>query len=276
MKQLTELRDLQRVQTKILKDLVDFCDVNNLKVYLLGGTMIGAIRHKGFIPWDDDIDVSMPRPDYEKLIELSKDGISEDCYLIAPELDKSFRGYIPQVAYRNSKSKSGQYRDDEDLKISISLFVYNGVPRTAFSRWIYYKYMYLLRAAHSLCRANFNNVNTRMAKIVGPILQPFFSSNKTIKYCNKILKLETMFSYNNTELVAPNSDDRGYKELVTREEYEKPFKVEFEGLRCYVPSNYDEHLRKYYGDYMQLPPERERTPKHSFEAWVEDDSLEDR
>ena len=73
-KRKMELQELQQIEFEILKSFRDFCDKNGLRYYLCGGTLIGAIRHKGFIPWDDDIDVMMPRPDYMKFIELNKAG----------------------------------------------------------------------------------------------------------------------------------------------------------------------------------------------------------
>ncbi|WP_204162774.1 LicD family protein [Sporofaciens musculi] len=271
MRKVTELRELQLIETNIFKEFLMFCKKHSLKVNVLGGTLIGAVRHKGFIPWDDDIDVSMSRPDYEKLVRLQKKGeaISEHCYLMAAETDDSFNGYIPQVVYRESRMLSGQYREKEELKIGISIFVYDGTPRSSLIRKIYFKKMFLLRSMHALCRADFEHVNTGMAKKIGPIIQPFFKSKNTKKYRNKVLKAAKKYPYMDSKFVAPNADTAAYKEVVKKSVYEQSKELEFEGFQCFAASNYIEHLKKYYGDYMQFPPEEVRVAKHSFDAWIE-------
>ena len=85
MKKIEMLRDLQRVSTYIYNDLNSFCVKNVLKVYLFGGSLIGAVRHGGYIPWDDDIDVAMSRPDYQKMLTLTNNGwISDKCRIVDP------------------------------------------------------------------------------------------------------------------------------------------------------------------------------------------------
>lgn len=277
MHKIENLRELQLVETKILKEFIQFCEKYNLRTYMIGGSLIGAVRHKGFIPWDDDIDVSMPRPDYDKLIALHKRGIriSNDCYLLSAETDGRFNGYIPQVVCRKSKMLSGQYREKEELKIGLSIFVYDGLPKHEFGRKLYFKKMYILRSMHALCRANFQNVNTKIAKKVGPLLQPLFKSGNTKRYRNKVLLNAKRYVYQESVYVAPNADASASKELVKRERYERAIELEFEGIKCYAASNYEEHLRKYYGDYMQLPPVEERKAKHGFDAWIEEGFITD-
>lgn len=273
MRKITDLRELQLIQIKVLKEFTEFCRLHKLRVYMIGGSLIGAVRHKGFIPWDDDIDVSMPRTDYNTLVELHRNGIkvSENCCLLSAEVDNNFNGYIPQVVYRNSKMISRQYRENEELKIGLSIFVYDGVPSGWIAQNIYYKKMYLLRSLYALCRADFNYVNTKIAKKIGPLLQPFFKVKNTKKYRDKILKYAQKYDYCDSEYVAPNVDTDAKKELVMRSIYNKFVELEFEGFNCYAASNYIDHLTKYYGDYMELPPIEARNAKHSFEAWIEED-----
>lgn len=269
MKKIKSLRELQEVTVYIYRDLLDFCEKNDLKVYLLGGSLIGALRHKGYIPWDDDIDVCMSRPDYEKLLELSNGKISEKCSIIDPQKNKDFKGYIPLAVYDNSKLYSGQFKDEE-LKISVSIFVYDGAPQNQVIRILYYIKMYVLRAEVALCRADFRHVNTRTAKLLGPILSPFFKPRSVYHYKNKVLKYSKKYSYEGNELVAPNVDANAFKEVYPKNQFEKSVQVEFEGIKSYAFSYYDSHLKKYYGDYMKLPSKEAQKPKHSADAWVED------
>lgn len=271
MKKVQTLRELQLVSIAIYKDLRDFCNANGLRVYLTGGTLLGAIRHKGFIPWDDDIDVSMSRPDYERMLAISKGKISERCTVIDPETREDFNGCIPVVVYDNSEMRSGQFRIEENLKIGISIFVYDGIVANKLLQKCYYAYMYFLRAEHALCRADFKHVNTKPAKLFGPLLQPFYNENDVKKYKNKIIKLQKKYSYENSKYVSTNVDYQSSVEVCLKEDFEKAIEVTFEGMKSLTYSHYKTYLQNYYGDYMQLPPEKERAGKHSFDAWVGDE-----
>lgn len=270
MKKVQTLRELQLINIAIYKDLRDFCNANGLKVYLTGGTLLGAVRHKGFIPWDDDIDVCMSRPDYERLLELSKGEISARCTIIDPEKSEDFNGCIPVAVYNNSLMKSGQYRTNENLKIGISIFVYDGVPENSLLQKCFYAFMYFLRAEHALCRADFAHVNTKPAKLFGPLLQPFYNERSIKKYKNKVLKLQKKYQYENSKYVSTNVDYQSSVEVCLKEEFEKSIELTFEGIKSLTYSHYLTYLRNYYGDYMQLPPLEEREGKHSFDAWIED------
>ncbi|MBO5415100.1 MAG: LicD family protein [Clostridia bacterium] len=271
MKKVETLRQLQLVGIYIYRDLLSACEKNGLKLYLLGGTLIGAIRHKGYIPWDDDIDVCMSRTDFNKLMELTDGKISEKCRIINPADEKDFKGYIPLAVYENSSLLSKQFKEVEDLKIGISIFIYDGVPKNALTRKLYFMRMYMLRAEHALCRADFKNVNTRAAKLMGPILSPFYNPKNVYKYKNKILKWQQKYPYDKSEYVSTNADKDSWKEVFPKKDFEIAAEVDFEGIRSWAFSYYDEHLTRYYGDYMQLPPEDAQIPKHSFEAQIEDE-----
>lgn len=271
MKQVTTLRQLQLIELYIYKDLLNVCKKYGLKVYLLGGTLIGAIRHQGFIPWDDDMDVCMSRSDYKKLLALTGGKISEKCRIIDPATDNQFKGCIPLAIYENSTVVSKQFKGKEDLKISISIFVYDGAPKSKVARKFYYAKMYMLRAKHALCRANFKNVTTKIARIVGPILSPFFKEENVYKYKNKVLKWQQKYDYETSEYVSTNADKSSQKEVFLKCDFEKSVEIWFEGVKSFAFSYYHEHLTKYYGDYMQLPSTEAQMPKHSFEAQIEDD-----
>lgn len=270
MRNINTLRELQLVGIYIYKDLLKICEENGIKLYLLGGTLIGAVRHQGFIPWDDDIDVCMSRPDYNKLLSITKGRISDKCSIIDPARDKEFKGYIPVAVYNNSRLISKQFKEKENLKIGISIFIYDGVPKNRLIRAYYYTKMHLFRSQHALCRADFKHVNTKMAKIIGPVLAPLYRTENVYKYKKKILKWQQKYSYSSSEYVSTNTDSGSWKEVFPRYTFEDYTELSFEGIKSYVFSNYKEQLTKYYGDYMKLPPMEEQNPKHSFNAQIED------
>lgn len=270
MKKVETLRELQMVGVYIYKDLLSVCEKHDIKLYLLGGTLLGAVRHKGFIPWDDDIDVCMSRPDYNKLLAITKGKISDKCRIIDPATDKMFKGYIPVAVYENSTLVSKQFKGKENLKINISIFIYDGAPKSRLGRVYYYTKMYILRAKHAFCRANFKNVNTKAAKVVGPLLAPFYKSENVYKYKEKIMKWQQKYSYEKSEFISANADSGSWKEVFPKETFEISTELTFEGIKSYAFSNYHEQLTRYYGDYMQLPSVEEQKPKHSVDAQIED------
>lgn len=271
MKKVESLRQLQIIQVYVYNDLLSVCKKHGLNLYLIGGTLLGAVRHKGFIPWDDDVDVCMSRPDFNKLMEITNGKISEKCRIINPEQDKDFKGYIPLAVFENSNLISKQFRGEEQLKIGISIFIYDGVPKNKIIRYFYFKKMYLLRAKHALCRANFKNVNTRAAKIFGPILSPFFKEKHVYKYKEKILKNQKKYKYENSAYVCTNADKDAHREVMERDRFEIPLELKFEMIKSWTFSDYKKYLTSYYGDYLKLPPIEEQKGKHSFEAEIEDD-----
>lgn len=273
MKKIENLRQLQQVGIYIYKELLRVCNEIGVNLYLHGGTLIGAIRHKGFIPWDDDIDLCISRPDYEKLLSKTHGRIGDKCFIIDPATDKSYKGIVPVCVYENSYVKSLQFKEDERLKISCSIFVYDGVPNGKIKRFFYFKRMYLLRAKHALCRANFKFVNTKTARIIGPLLSPFFKAKDVYKYKNKILDFQRKYKYEDSEFVSTNADSDSQKEVFPRSSFEKSVSVEFENIPSKTYSYYHEHLTRYYGDYMTPPPVEKQKPKHGFYAEI-DDSFE--
>lgn len=270
MKKIETIRQLQLVSLYVYKQLLLFCKTNDLNVYLLGGTLIGAIRDKGFVKWDDDIDVCMSRDDYNRMLKLSDGKISNDCHIIDPATEKSFKGYISLAVLDNSKLISRQYREIEESKIGVSIFIYDGVPTCSILRKFYFGHMYFLRAQHALCRADFKHVSSKLAKIVGPFFSKFYSSKRVYYYKNKILKLQKKYSYSSSMLVSPNTDTNAWLEVFPKKLFEKSVTVRFEGTESKTFSYYDTHLRKYYGDYMTPPPCAECVPKHGFDAWVDE------
>ncbi len=266
---IKELRKLQLVELFILVEFKKFCEKNNLRFYLIDGSLLGAVRHKGFIPWDDDIDVCMSRKDYNKMIEVSNCHISDKIELLDPNTNNEFKGIVPLLIYKNSEVISKQFRTNENLKISITIFVYDGAPKNKIQRFFYYNRMFLLRAKHALCRADFKHVNTKKAKIFGPLLKPFFREKNVYKYKNKILKLQQKYPYDKSYYVATNADNGPQVGLFTKKEFEEPIKLEFEKMIFYTYSCYKIALERNYGDYMTPPPDNNRATRHSFNASIE-------
>ena len=266
MKRLS-LKEIQEGELKILEKTTAFLDKYNLKYYLACGTLLGAIRHKGFIPWDDDIDIAMPRPDYDKLIELSKsEKISDNLSFVEFSLNNTrmpFAKVINEKIEIKSLSK-------EDRNLWIDVFVIDGLPDNDVEIDKHYKKMrfhmgliYLKTNSFKDIMNEHKSIINRLSKV---ILKPF-AMMIPIKTSSKIiLKLAKKYDFNQSKNVGVYIwGEGGKREKILKEDLSS-CKVEFEGKKFNTYKNYKKYLKQQFGDYMKLPPVEDRK-SHYIEAY---------
>ena len=267
MKQLT-VDEVKKIEFDVLANFADFCDENNLKYYLAYGTLLGAVRHKGFIPWDDDIDVYMPREDYNKLIEIFNNTNQNNRYeLIAPKDRLSYCSFVKIIDNKTIKKEVGMGK--RQLGVDIDIFPLDGQPEIdkAYVKWykklrtLYKRYWW-----HSLHFAKgYWKINLRVL-----LCKPFGISKA--KCLDKAEKLHKMYPYNESKYIGSIEclyDLADYR-------YEKKWfddyvLLEFEGKKFKAPVGYDEVLTKTYGDYMKLPPIEEQVTHHKNNVFILED-----
>ncbi len=253
-----QLKDVQRVETGILKAFDEVARKLNLAYFICAGTLIGAIRHKGFIPWDDDIDVLMPRADYEKFIRegqaLLPDEYFFQTYQTVKEYPRTYgklcdsRTTFVEGITRNYKINHGAFID------VFPLDYYPDDQKTV------------------------DIINRKKKTLLRSIDKNFYRSDAKAKFCNfikKILylcparvavkKLDNIFKSveKSTKLVNYMSM-YGEREVFPVEYFADTIDVEFEGLKVKAPKEYHKILTQIYGDYMKLPPEDKRITHHNF------------
>ena len=251
--------ELRRWQLKLLEILVyfrDFCESHNLRFFLAAGTCIGAVRHHGFIPWDDDLDVQMPRADYEKLVELWNKDADTSRFKCERTDDKHCIKFPMTVARSVDTTCIYDHSVDEDicqgLKIDVEFL--DGYPNKRIERIFYVacaRFVGLLRAGRV------PNRKSTLIKNVSRIVL-FLLPSKRIRWkVSRLLEKYLMkFDFDGDyEYVRYLTTD-----LRKRSLYDKAVYMDFEGYQMPVPVGYDEYLRAQYGDYMQLPPEDRRKP----------------
>lgn len=258
-----ELRAIQEKSLEILVYFKEFCQKHGLLFYFCGGCCIGAIRHKGFIPWDDDIDVFMPRKDYERLAQLWPKEADPQYAYCRSDKGHYLRSLLSAVSDENTTFIKERQQDlDISHGIRLEILPLDGCPESRFAR----KRQILWALIYSM----FNNNEAPTSKGKGAYLLGRFllalAPTQGMRYRVWRLAEKRMSRYPITP------ETKHITELCARYQYmvnDYPAEafasakwVEFEGLSMPVPIGYDTYLRMAFGDYMQLPPEEERIPKH--------------
>lgn len=257
-----QFEEMKKIELNILTYFTEVCEENNLRYYLGGGTLLGAVRHKGFIPWDDDIDVMMPRPDFQKLLSLSIN--NENYNIIKPGTAGYYYNFAKLVDTRTILEEKGIKLID-GLGVYIDIFPLDGMPETPDARKKRFKEL-------NSIRKRINNTCLLKPKFHR---NPFaylnacriYNSNKNIdlsslqkKYLDSALKN----SFDDSEFVFAAGGAYGARDIFPGKWFEKEIELQFENLSVKAFNGYDFYLTQLYGDYMTLPPEDKRvTPHHS-------------
>ena len=265
------IEEIKKIQLDILTKIHEYCIKNNIRYFLAYGTLIGAIRHKGYIPWDDDIDIAMPRPDYNKFIK-SFNGYSKNLIVLAPELDWKYYAPYANVCDNRTILYEGENRHNgQKIGIKIDIFPIDGVPS---DKQEYYKifntankYNWFLRFKRFPLKYFIKgNLNQRIKKILIWFFMHFISYECMQKKIHK-LSTNTLYSVAKYATQVTFTYDKIYFDKKIFEEY---IDVDFEGKKFKSIKEYDIYLKALYGNYMELPPIESRIDHHDFKAyWIE-------
>ncbi len=255
-----ELQQIKKIELEMLSTLSLICQKNKLKLYLCGGTALGAIRHKGFIPWDDDIDVCLSRPDYEKLRKVLKDRKNlPSFYKMISFEDGTFKLPLMKMIDTRTKCEYDYLEGEEDSGLWIDILPVDGLPDSQKEiEKIYYKVTILRRLA-ALGTAKIGSGKTKMKERMKYVIVPIIRKIGSKTFSKKIRDLAVSNNYEKSKKVGIITWGLyGTSEVMDKEEFEKQIDVIFEDQTYKVASCIDEYLHNLYGDYMQLPPENKR------------------
>ncbi len=253
------LKHLQQVSKDILKYLIEICETNNLTYFMYGGSLIGAVRHQGFIPWDDDIDVIMFREDFEKLNKIFEKNIDEKYRFINVLNEETYFHTWGRLMLKNTLFKEW-WADQVDYtpNIYIDIFILDNIPSNKFKKFIHRWECYFLNFLSSCSHIKYENDS----KIKQIIQQSIYYTIKILPISpynikKKCVKSFTQYQYENCDEVCdfPSS---GIMPISFRSDWFPLKKVKFEDIEVNIPNNYDKILKLEYGEYMELPPEESR------------------
>ena len=231
---------------------------------MIGGSLIGVLRHKGFIPWDDDIDIGMPRKDYDKFISLQKKYPSGYA-LINHETDKNWNFNFSQFVDKNTDIIVNFNETPRHCKIWIDIFPIDGLPKNAIHRWLHMKhilfYRYLVQIANIRTQVDTHKVGRPIwEKIILKIFH--YIPIGTLIDADKILKdLESLlrkYDFDDMEYAGNLLGKRREKEIVPQFFWGNPILLPFENINVNCPKEYNKLQTQLYGDYMHMPPIEER------------------
>jgi lipopolysaccharide cholinephosphotransferase len=251
---LVSLDELKSIQLDLLQKTAEFCENNGIRYYLCGGTLLGAIRHKGYIPWDDDIDISMPRPDYDKFIGMFNN--PENYYQVIDMSNNPKYGFpFAKVHDTRTFVDELQYAKDQ-FGVYIDIFPIDGVGEDEqvfrILRW---------RKILHTKKANYfqRTLSKKIINTFGKILLLPFSVHQILKMMDREAR---KYPYGSTARAGIIINPYGTREIVDISVFDNPIPKKFEDREYMVPAAYDTWLRSIYGDYMQLPPEDKRHSPH--------------
>lgn len=247
MKEIT-LEERKKVQLQMLIEIDAFCRKHSIRYSLAYGTLIGAIRHKGFIPWDDDVDIMMPLPDMLRFREIFKSKTM--CYCDV-DTDDRYQYAFSRIADTRTYNKDGLI--STTYGICIDLYPVLGLPHSIKGIEKFFK-----EAEIELDRRlRIMQLRSRLLKILPIKSIPGF--NKAMKRYRDFL---FQYPYENTKYFFTNGGGLKMKNVHEFDLFEECTEVLFEGHKFMSIARYDDYLRHFYGDYMQLPPEDQRIPYH--------------
>ena len=262
--------EMKELMLPMMKSIHEFCAANNIRYSLSGGTLIGAVRHKGFIPWDDDIDIMLPRPDYDRFVASFNAGSSNSRYrLISCETDKDYFQPYAKVVDTNTILIEHYDKKMKSLGVYIDVFPIDGLPDDEAERKAYWKKMFK--------RRNFMSCTYEKSLKSEKGIKKFL--RKIIFYCSYIFpanfaarRLNTFarnnYNFDDSDYVGCIVFGYGTKEEVPHSFYECLVNMDFEDFKFKASAQNDIYLSNIYGDYMKLPPEDQRKTRHHSEAYL--------
>lgn len=271
------MEEIQKVSFEILKVIKSICDKEHLNYGLAFGTLIGAVRHKGYIPWDDDVDIIMPRPDFERLMKYFNDN-----YETLQPYEPWNRSKHPDYPYTMTRIIDNRYILDVDnekpcgMGVFVDIYVLDGAGNTFDEACKTLERTKRLPSSIFLStRLKLKNGGTK--GFFKNLLKPVFFAYVKIKgrdyFVKKLEHIISEFDYDKCSYLGCLEWDNTTSSAIAKVDIENPEEVEFNGEKFKAAANIDFYLSHAYGDYMTPPPPKDRIYHHLYKAYRKEDVL---
>lgn len=274
-----KIQKLHDSEKQLLMSYKKYCDDNKLDYYLFYGTLLGAVRHQGFIPWDDDVDVAMKRDDYERFLEMVDKTPPQDFHVRTYKNTDYMEGNLAFHAKVESNYQYVMHQVGNKLvkqRVWLDIFVVDGMPKSKFWRSVHFGNVLFHYTMGRLARASFTGIDPRRKRIglerVGKFalekmhIGKFLDVNKQFSSFEKVLR---KYPVTSSKWVIVFEEAYRKKCIYPQKVFKKEGKLFFEEEEFKVPIGYKWLLEHWYGDYMKLPPEEKRMPKHIEDVIIE-------
>ncbi len=255
---MTQTQHLQSIILSITKDIDKMCRENGIKYYLFGGSALGAKRHQGFIPWDDDLDIVFDSENYDKFIALCKTRLNTDKYILQ-EGGVDWPEHFSKIRLKGTHIREhGEYYINEDMDgIFVDIFRVDNAPNSKIARAIQYFWGKLL-LTFAMNKKGYK-ADTVVKKAMN-MLSSTLKFKPLYKFAHKqYYKYNNRHTYWTSDVMGRT---RWHNAFIPREVYGKPTEVKFEDTTLFAHHDLDKYLTISYGDYMKLPPEEKRVGMH--------------
>lgn len=250
-----DINDIHKIETKLIEICDKICLENNINYTLVCGSVLGAVRHGGPIPWDTDVDMTIAYDDLERFVQAMKKNMPIWCGIDLPENSKTSVVSFPRVYVKGI----------DPIYLHIDVFANVGLPDSRQEQIRYYKKTEKLNKAlyYKNCKINTQYYLSRncifaLANKIRRLLMKIILLPFSKKYIIKLLKEHfSQYSFNNCGYVLNPANHYGLKSITERRYYENIVRVKYDGLEVNIPKDYEDYLKHYYDDWMKYPSEEE-------------------
>ena len=244
--------ELKQIQLDILQSIHDFCQHEGINYSLCAGTLLGAVRHKGYIPWDDDIDVAMLRPDFNRFVKHAREWLSAPYEFISPETYEKCPGELSKVI-DGSTTLIERWSYNQLGGVYVDVWVLDAVSDKRWQRRLHFSaYKVLNRLLYMRNRDPYKRGHG-MSSWWPRIVQSLFKNSTLQRWMHKV---QTACDFDKHDKICML--DNGEKSIISKKVIGQRKEYEFESQLFFGPEDYDTYLRALYGEYMELPPENKR------------------
>ena len=265
----SELRRLQLCELNLLKTFAKICEKNNLRYFMIGGTMLGAVRHKGFIPWDDDVDVAMPRPDYQKFLKIVRKQIPSYMELLNYKKDEDYLRYFSRLVDRRVTIYNDSNSETLLENAWIDIFPFDGSPNNRLIRTAWFWGLCAMRVQyHFSCFDQMVNLMRPNRPLYQRLIIRFGQIFKVGRGADTKVILRRIehhlrkYPYDDSDYVLNFFGAYVQKELIPKSWLQSGTKYAFEDTKLNGPVSYDIYLKNFFGNYRKPPADSDKD-KHT-------------